>query len=290
VALEHIDRALSRLQAAGVTSPEADAWHLLSYVTGISRGELHAQAIAGSLELSSDAVVRFDQALARRERREPLWHITGLAPFLNLELSVGPGVFTPRPETELLAEQGRTELELMPPREGEIQVVDLCAGSGAIGLAIAHSSPHARVLAVEISSEAAEYLQSNVARFAPESVEVMIGDVHDALSARPEGSVDLVVSNPPYLVEGVDQLDAETRESDPDIALFADQQGLAVIDRVITVSSALLRDGGVVLIEHGIDHAIDIRDLLTRAGFVRVETMTDLLGRPRFTRAERARR
>lgn len=290
MALEHIDRALTRLQAAGVASPEADAWHLLSYVTGLSRGELHAQAISGSLELSEDALDRFDQALGEREQRRPLWHITGRAPFVNLELSVGPGVFTPRPETELLAEQARAELELMPPRDGMIHVVDLCAGSGAIGLAIAHSSPHAKVLSVEVSSDAAEYLQSNVSRVAPESVEILIGDVTDALRVRTEGSVDLVVSNPPYLVEGVDQLDAETRQSDPDIALFAERNGLEIIESVIAVSSVLLRDGGVVMIEHGIDHVPEIHHMLTESGFARVETMTDLLGRPRFTRAERARR
>lgn len=290
MALEQIDRALSRLQAAGVASPEADAWHLLAYATGIPRGELHARAIAGTLELSRDVVNHFDQALARREQREPLWHITGVAPFLNLELSVGPGVFTPRPETELLAEQAKTELELMPPREGVIQVVDLCAGSGAIGLAIAQASPHATVLSVEVSPEAAEYLQSNVSRFAPESVEILIGDVADALERCAEGSVDLVVSNPPYLVEGVDELDAETRDSDPDIALFADRDGLSVIDSVITVSSVLLRDGGVLLIEHGIDHVPQIHQMLAERGFARVETITDLLGRPRFSRAERARR
>ena len=290
MALEQIDRALSRLQAAGVASPEADAWHLLAYATGFPRGELHARAIAGTLELSRDVVDQFDQALARREQREPLWHITGVAPFLNLELSVGPGVFTPRPETELLAEQAKTELELMPPREGVIQVVDLCAGSGAIGLAIAQGSPHATVLSVEVSPEAAEYLQSNVTRFAPESVEILIGDVADALERCAEGSVDLVVSNPPYLVEGVDELDAETRDSDPDLALFADRDGLSVIDSVITVSSVLLRDGGVLLIEHGIDHVPQIHQMLAERGFARVETIPDLLGRPRFTRAERARR
>ena len=290
MALEPIDRAVTRLQGAGVASPEADAWHLLSSVTGLSRGELHAQALSGSLELTQDVLDRFDQALGQREQRKPLWHITGRAPFGNLELSVGPGVFTPRPETEILAEQARTELELMPPRDGEIQVVDLCAGSGAIGLAIAQSSPLARVLSVEVSPEAAEYLEANVSRVAPASVEILIGDVSDALDVRTEGSVDLVVSNPPYLVEGVDELDTETRESDPDIALFAEGDGLDVIDRVITVSSVLLRDGGVVLMEHGIDQGPPIHDMLTGAGFVRAETMTDLLGRPRFTRAERARR
>ena len=290
MALEHIDRALTRLQAAGVASPEADAWHLLSYVTGIQRGELHARAIAGSLEFTADVRDRFDQALSRRENREPLWHITGLAPFLNLELSVGPGVFTPRPETELLAQQARTELELMPPRDGVIQVVDLCAGSGALALAIATASPHAKVLAVELSAEAAEYLQSNVSRLAPHSVEIVIGDVAEAAGALAEGSVDLVVSNPPYLVEGVDQLDEETRESDPDLALFADGQGLSVIDKVISVSSSVLREGGVVLMEHGIDQAETIHAMLSDRGFARAETIADLLGRPRFTRAERAPR
>lgn len=288
--LEKVEQAISRLRGAGVASPEADAWHLAVFATGVSRGELQARAVRGDVMLTDDEAQVFDAGLSRRVAREPLWHITGRAPFLRFELVVGPGVFTPRPETELLTEQARTEAQLMPPRDGVVRVVDLCAGSGAIGLALAADIPHLDVLLVEKSPEAAAYLQTNRTAIAPVNTEILQGEVGQAVTHRAPGSVDVVVSNPPYLVEGADELDVETHGHDPHEALFASDGGLAVIREVVEVSAQLLRDGGVVFIEHGIDQSEAVQSLLTAQGFARAETIVDLVGRPRFTRAERARR
>jgi len=281
---EFIDRAIARLRAAGVASPEADVWSMVAALRGGSRGEAQAQALIGADLLDADQLERFDQWVARREQREPLWQITGVAPFAHLELEVGPGVFTPRPETELLAQQAVSEALQVVPAGDWVEVVDLCAGSGAIGLAIASQVHHSRLLGVESSETAAEYLQRNIDRVAPERARLVIGDLAEAREHLSPHSVDLVVSNPPYLVEGEDVLDDETARFDPPEALFADDEGMAVVYRVITEAAWLLRPGGVVLIEHGTEHGEPTRQALREAGFWQVETHQDLLGRDRFSR------
>lgn len=280
-----IDQAIARLRAAGVASPEADVWSLVATVLGMSRGEAQARALIDPNLLTSDQLSHFETWVGRREAREPLWHITGRAPFMTLEFEVGPGVFTPRPETELLAQQAIADAQLMAPTGDVLEVVDLCAGSGAIGLAIASQVPHARVLLVEASEAAGTYLARNAQSIAPEAAEVVMADLAQARGYRAQGSVDLVVSNPPYLIAGVEPLDRETQEFDPPEALFADAEGFADIDRVITEAAWLLRPGGVVLIEHGIGQGQATREALAAAGFRHAQTEQDLLGRDRFSRA-----
>ena len=280
-----IDQAISRLAQAGVASPEADLWSLVSAVLAVSRGEAQARALIDEDFLNSAQLARLDEWVTRREAREPLWHITGRAPFLHLELEVGPGVFTPRPETELLAHQAIADAELMVPSADSLEVVDLCAGSGAIGLAITSRIPHTRALLVEASAAAGEYLARNARTIAPDRTEVHIGDLAEARQLRSPGSVDLVVSNPPYLIEGVDPLDQETATADPPEALFAPEDGMAVIHLVVIEAAWLLRPGGVVLIEHGVGQGEPTREALHAAGFRQPETQQDLLGRDRFTRA-----
>ena len=281
---EFVDRAIARLRAAGVASPEADVWSMVAALRGGSRGEAQAQALIGTDLLDAERLERFNQWVARREQREPLWQITGVAPFAHLELEVGPGVFTPRPETELLAQQAVSEALQVVPAGDWVEVVDLCAGSGAIGLAIASQVHHSRLLSIETSETAASYLQRNIERVAPERARLVIGDLAEAREYVSPHSVDLVVSNPPYLVEGEDVLDDETARFDPPEALFADDEGMAVVFRVITEAAWLLRPGGVVLIEHGTGHGEPTRQALREAGFWQVETHQDLLGRDRFSR------
>ncbi len=284
-----IDQAIDRLRSAGVASPEADVWSLVASVLGISRGEAQARALIDQNVLSATQLAQFENWVSRREAREPLWHITGRAPFMTLELEVGPGVFNPRPETELLAQQAIADAQLMVPAGDVLDVVDLCAGSGAIGLAIASQVTHARVLLVEASEAAGEYLLRNVDAIAP-STEVVLGDLGEARDHRAIASVDLVVSNPPYLIAGVEPLDRETQEFDPPEALFASAEGFADIERVIAEAAWLLRPGGVVLIEHGIGQGDQTREALVAAGFRQAETQQDLLGRDRFSRAVAATR
>lgn len=279
-----VDDAIARLRAAGVASPEADVWSIIAWVTGLSRGRAQATALVDPDFLDSTHIDAFDQAVSRREAREPLWHITGRAPFLEIELDVGPGVFIPRPETELLAHQAIAEAEAMVPAGQWVNVVDLCAGSGAIGLAIGHRVAHTAVTAVEASDDAGGYLERNIQRLLPDRGQALIGDIASATQSIPDGSVDLVVANPPYLIEGVDPLDVETAQWDPADALWADDEGMAVIVTVVDVARRLLRPGGVVLIEHGVTHGGPTCQALVQAGFRQTSTENDLLGRPRFSR------
>lgn len=280
-----LDQAISRLRTAGVASPEADVWSLIAGVTEMGRGQVQAQALIHPDMLTADQAAVLEDWITRRAAREPLWHITGVAPFLGLELEVGPGVFTPRPETELLADQAIGEAEAMVPVDGVVTVVDLCAGSGAIGLAIAHRVSHTHVVAVESSPEAAHYLRRNAQRFAPDRSDILVADIGDVVNTVGDHTADLVVSNPPYLVEGVDPLDVETAQSDPPAALFSTGQGLDMIYRVVGIAKRVLRSGGVVFIEHGIDQGLATRKALADAGFRNPQTEVDLLGRERFSRA-----
>lgn len=277
--------ASARLRQAGVASPEFDCWALLSHVLDTPRGELHASMVRGDFDLTTSDYEAFWSAVSRRESREPLWHITGRAPFLDGEVAVGPGVFTPRPETELLAQQAIHDAQLMEPSDGELRVVDLCAGSGAVGIAVAKAVPYATLLAVEISDEAAGYLARNLEEAVPGRFEMMLTDVAN-LDHSWRGRADLVVSNPPYLIPG-EPLDWETHTADPERALFGGDDGLEVIRHVVDTSRQLLRSGGIVSIEHGVDHGEQVRALLDGAGFRLATTQQDLLGRDRFTRAAR---
>jgi release factor glutamine methyltransferase len=186
-------------------------------------------------------------------------------------------VFIPRPETELLVDA------VLPALTPAATVVDLCAGSGALALSIAHEVPGARVYAVECSPAALPWLLRNAAAT---SVTVVAGDVSDpSLLGELAGQVDAVVSNPPYVPAGT-PVEPEVR-ADPADAVFAGADGLAVIPAVIARAAALLRPGGVFAIEHDETHAEAVPALLAD-GWRDVADHRDLAGRPRYTTAVRA--
>lgn len=295
-------RAAEVLAAAGVPSPRVDAELLAAHVLEVPRGRL---VLAGGF--APDRLARFDALVARRADRVPLQHLTGAAPFGRLELAVGPGVFVPRPETELLAEWALAALGGSVPASAQPArgssgasrvggaprvVVDLCSGIGALALAVAHQRPHARVYAVERASRALVFLRRNaaarvVAGDAP--VEVVAGDATDpAVLAALDGTVDVLVCNPPYVPDGV-PVPAEVAGHDPAEAVFAGPDGLAVIRPVIARAAALLRPGGWLGLEHDDTHAAAVPGLLRRDGrFTDVADHRDLAGRPRFVTARRA--
>ena len=275
--------ATERLTQAGVASPHADAWSLASTVLGRGRGELQAAMVMRDVEVDDELTERFHQMLERRVNREPLWHITGFAPFLDMDLEVGPGVFIPRPETELVAHSAMAEAQLIHPAEERMRAIDLCSGSGALALALARGLPHADVLAVEISDEALPYLERNTRRLASEQVSIVHGDIEYVLSHPWRGTVDLVLSNPPYLLPG-EQLDQETKDYDPALALFGGEDGLDVIRRVVSIAAEVLHPGGVLVMEHGVAQGDSIRGLLETHGFTSSTTERDLVGRDRFSR------
>jgi release factor glutamine methyltransferase len=276
-------RAVKELSAAGVASPRVDAELLAAHVLGVARGRL--LLIASMLLDERD---RFEELLARRVAREPLQHLLGTAAFRYLELAVGPGVFVPRPETELLAGWG---IEAARSVGGIPVVVDLCSGSGAIALAVANEVRGARVTAVERSDAALTWLRRNAADRAAVGdppIDVVRGDVTDpALLAAMAGTVDVLLCNPPY-VPSATAVPAEVLTHDPAEAVFGGPDGLAVIGPVVALAATLLRPGGVVGIEHDDVHGAVVPELLRADGrFTDVTGHDDLTGRPRYATARR---
>jgi len=280
--------AVSRLVGAGVHQADADAIWLACHVLGLSRGELELLAATRDDPLDSDRLALMDTLLSRRVNREPLWHILGTAPFLGMELQVGPGVFSPRPETELLAHTAITELLAMDTPTGALTVWDIGAGSGAIGLAIARGVTHAHVTSVEPSDDAHDYLRKNIDRYGDGRVNLVKALAADASGYVTPSTVDAVVSNPPYLIRESDWVDVETGNFDPASALYADDGGLAVMADVVSFAHIALRPGGVILVEHGTTHNEPVATLLIDHGFSLISHHNDLVGRPRITRATKS--
>ncbi|MFE1175638.1 peptide chain release factor N(5)-glutamine methyltransferase [Streptomyces sp. NPDC058773] len=275
--LAEVAQATQRLADAGVPSPRFDAEELAAFVHGVKRGALHHVKDA-------DFDARYWEAVARREAREPLQHITGRAFFRYLELAVGPGVFVPRPETESVVGWAIDAVRAMDVVEPLI--VDLCTGSGAIALALAQEVPRSRVHAVELSEEALDYARKNV-----EGSRVVLHH-GDALTALPEldGQVDLVVSNPPYIpLTEWEYVAPEARDHDPELALFSGQDGLDTIRGIERTAHRLLRPGGVVVIEHADTQGGQVPWIFTEErGWADAADHPDLNNRPRFATARRA--
>ncbi|MFD6717953.1 modification methylase HemK [Micromonospora sp. TSRI0369] len=277
-----IARVARALAAAGVEAPRAEAEQLAAYVLQVPRGRL---ALAdGFTPAQRD---HLDALVGRRVTREPLQHLIGTAGFRLLELAVGPGVFVPRPETELLAGWG---IERARERTAPL-VVDLCSGSGAIALAVAQEVPAARVVAVERSPAALAWLRRNAADRAAAGdrpVEVVAADVTGPeLLADLTGQVDVLLCNPPYVPRSV-TVPPEVAGHDPDEAVFGGADGLDVIRPVVRRAATLLRPGGAIGIEHDDTHATAVPALLRGDGrYDRVEEHRDLAGRPRWASASR---
>ncbi|HWM35590.1 MAG TPA: peptide chain release factor N(5)-glutamine methyltransferase [Streptomyces sp.] len=271
-----VAQATQRLADAGVPSPRFDAEELAAFVHGVKRGELHRVA-------DSDFDARYWEAVARREAREPLQHITGRAFFRYLELQVGPGVFVPRPETESVAGWAIDAVRAMDVAEPLI--VDLCTGSGAIALALAQEVPRSRVHAVELDEGAYSWAVKNV-----EGSRVTLHH-GDAVTALPEldGQVDLVVANPPYIpLTEWEYVAPEARDHDPELALFSGEDGLVTIRGLERAAHRLLRPGGIVVVEHADTQGGQVPWIFTEdRGWADAADHPDLNNRPRFATARR---
>jgi release factor glutamine methyltransferase len=281
--LDEIALASARLAEAGVESPRTDAELIAASVHNVKRGELHTVA-----DIDFDA--RFWADIARREAREPLQHITGRAHFRYLELEVGPGVFVPRPETEVMTGWAIARLREMDVSEPI--VTDLGTGSGAIALAIAQEVPRSRVHAVEGDPLARAWAERNVSAYV-ESVPYTAGRVMvhagDFCSAEvlPEldGTVDLVVTNPPYIPVGA-SVPPEVGEYDPPAALWSGTDGLDAIRAVERTARRLLRPGGTVAVEHGAQQGAAVYWVFPEEkGWRDTRNNKDLAGRDRFVTA-----
>lgn len=271
------------LAAAGVGSPEHDAVALAAHALGVDSGEVRRLMVLGGRVPSSYAGL-----VAERATRVPLQHLTGRAWFRGLELEVGPGVFVPRPETEVVAGWAIDAVrECVAAGRAAPVVVDLCTGSGAIALSLKAEVPEAEVLAVEVSELAVAWAHRNRDRLGLD-VEIVHGDAVTALEDVTE--VDLVVSNPPYIPTTAEPLDPEVRDHDPHVALYGgSEDGLAIPRLVAARAAGLLRSGGVLVMEHADSQGESLPAALRASGsWSRVEDRLDLTGRPRATVAVRA--
>ncbi|TQN41710.1 release factor glutamine methyltransferase [Blastococcus colisei] len=274
--------AVRRLTDRGVESARVDAELLLAHVLGVPRRRLLTLD-----EVTDDDAARFGRLVEQRADRVPLQHLTGRAPFRFLELAVGPGVFVPRPETEQLAGWALERLA----GAAEPLVVDLGAGSGALALSIAHEHRGARVTAVERDPGAIEWTRHNAAVRAAAGdtpVEVLAGDMTDpTLLPELDGTVDLVVSNPPYVPDGA-RVPREVADHDPPLALWGGPDGLDVVRGLLVTAARLLRTGAWLGIEHADQQGGSLPALVrAHGGFANVQDHLDLAGRPRFTTARR---
>jgi release factor glutamine methyltransferase len=284
-----LQQAASELREVGVSSAEQEARQLLAYAAGV---ELARLPLLDAVEDAQAAY--FEVLIKKRARRIPLQHLTGRAHFRYLEVEVGPGVFVPRPETEVMTGWAIEQLRPMvyAVARGESRhlpvVVELGTGSGAVAKSIALELTGTRVHAVELSEEAAAYAARNLA---DTTVEL---HVQDMIGALPElsGSVDLVIANPPYIpLEAFESVLPEVRDYDPPLALFSGDDGLDAIKVVAAEAARLLRPAGLLCVEHADVQAESAQQVLVRHGaFAGVRDHLDLNERPRFVTAVRRSR
>ena len=263
--------ATARLTEAGCEDAAFDARCLLEDLGGLPRGQR-----AGDTPLTAPQETRLHKALEQRAAGRPLQYILGEWEFLTLTFKVGEGVLIPRPDTELLCEAAAQRLQgKQAPR-----VLDLCAGTGCVGLGLASLVPGARVTEVELSDAALGYLKQNVARYPQYDVTVRQADVL-ADYRRFEGSYDAILSNPPYIpTADLAGLQREVQH-EPKIALDGTEDGLAFYRTIAEHWCEKLAPGGFCAVEVGVDQAADVAALFAAQGLENTEVLTDLGGVPR---------
>ena len=293
-----IHRCAEYLREAGVDTPEHDVKLIMADVLGCSPSDVESAAIMRTdvralcakygRDDDAELVHTFKHMVCRRHAREPLQYIVGHAPFRYLDLKVGPGVFIPRQETELIAQDAIewvTRHGIYSPR-----IVDLCAGSGALGLALATEIPGAQAWGVEQSPQAAAWTPRTItqtSRTYPDITANYHLEIADATCpitlAHLDGTVDVVVSNPPYVPQSQVPQQPEVRDFDPSLALYGgSSDGMLIPEQIIRRAYALLRPGGLFLMEHDISQPDRTVAFARASGFSDARTVADLTYRPRY--------
>ncbi|MEH0059001.1 MULTISPECIES: peptide chain release factor N(5)-glutamine methyltransferase [Auritidibacter] len=296
--LHHTQACLAQ---AGIDQAVAEARLLLAHVLGLELSDVAKASLLGD-RITGEQYQRLTSLVDRRIQRVPLQHLTGAQSFYGVSLRVGPGVFIPRPETEALVELAQ---QLLTTRDGDLTVLDLCSGSGAIAVALEHhwnqqtpqhrehSTHKLQVIAVEKDPVAVRYLQTNTHATNITTVCADATDVNALLIAHPGlrewiGHVDLVVANPPYVPEAHAVVQPEAA-ADPPIALYGgNADGTAIPLAVATTAAQFLAPGGWLVMEHDASHADRLRQLASEQGMWQtVTTLSDYNDRPRFLKAHR---
>jgi release factor glutamine methyltransferase len=274
---ELLSRGSQLLASAGIDSADVDAQLLAAHVLGISRGELQAQRFLDPEISQTDSLLELFQ---KRSERIPLQHLTGVAYFRNLTLAVGPGVFIPRPETEGVVDLAIAAL----PKDGI--AVDLCTGSGAIAISIATEVPNSKVYAWELNPDSETYIRKNLRG----NVELVMGDIADDHQLFDElaGTVDVVISNPPYIPTWAVPKDLEVQLHDPALALYGGFDGMDIIRVVSRRALQFLKPGGFLVVEHADTQGQLVADLFQTDGWENIQVHQDLTNRDRSVSATKA--
>lgn len=279
--LDVIQRSAGFLEGKGVENPRLNAEWLIASSLGMDRMKLYMQF---DRPLREAELVDMRAKVARRAKREPLQYIMGTAPFHALELKVDRRALIPRPETEQLVELAMGSLR---ENDEAYRIVDLGTGSGAIALALAFALPRAEIFAVDASREALALAQENALGCGLQNrVTFILSDWFSDFD--PEGSFDLIVSNPPYLTdEEMESAEPEVRDFEPRSALFAEKEGLADLETILSGAYYRLKPGGVLWLETGIAHRDRLLGRCKTLGYSTSEGRDDWSGRPRFVKATR---
>lgn len=281
---EQIRAGAARLSAADVASARHDAEVLAAHVLDVERGGLVTHPDPGD-----GFEAAYGELIARRARREPLQHLTGQAHFRHVTLHVGPGVFIPRPETELTAGAAVDEASALVAAGRVPVVVDLFAGSGAIALSVATEVRPCVVHAVESEDDAVQWLRRNVAGASIVVHHDDVGGIIDRSMSMLLGMVDVVVANPPYVPSGAVVRDPEVAEHDPAAALWSGPDGLDAMRTLERVAGRLLRAGGLLIAEHADVQGVSAPDVFGAGNeWTDVVDHADLNGRPRYVTARRS--
>ncbi len=283
-----LEEGASRLSQKGIGEALLDARYLLLYVTGISPALF---LIKKNEPADKETAERFFELIEQRGQRIPLQHILGTQEFMGLEFIVSPDVLIPRQDTETLTERVLADQKDEKLSGGDL--LDMCTGSGCIGLSLAVMGSFQTVLAADISKKALAVAEKNAARLLPEHVRREKGlDVHllesDLFQNIPSGrKFDVIVSNPPYIPSQViKELEPEVRDHEPRLALDGTEDGLEFYRRLAAESGSFLNPGGRIYLEIGYDQGPAVRELLERAGFIETEIIKDIPGLDRVAAAK----
>ena len=275
--------ATTELEAAGIATAVGDAQIIVAHALGLLRSSV-ANGEVDDVELTVEQLELISDFVRRRTEREPLQHLTGVAFFRNLRLAVGPGVFVPRRETELVA--GLAVDALRASGRDDPIGVDLGMGAGAIALTMATEVPTATVYGVELYPEAFAWAQRNFAAIAPANAHPVLGDIRDALPDL-DGLVDVVAGNPPFTPDGDAPVTPEVRLWDPPTAWIGGVDGFEIVRSLSQTALRLLRPGGVLALEHGVSQSAKIGALLAADGWHSISSHRDARGIERASTVRR---
>lgn len=266
-----------KLEDAQIADAEIDAWYLLEYSTGISKS---AYLCDRGKRLEEKTICSYQSLIEKRAMHIPLQHLTGEQEFMGLPFLVNKYVLIPRQDTECLVEEA---LKFLKP---EMEVLDMCTGSGCILISLAHFCKLKRAVGVDLSKEALDVAEQNGNRLSIQKIEFVHSDLFDKV----EGKFDCIISNPPYIASDViETLEKEVKEYEPRMALDGMEDGLFFYKKIISQASSYLKKNGRIYLEIGYDQAEDVSCLLKKNGFEEVQVKKDLAGLDRLCCAKKGR-